>query len=554
MSVARLARGAAFLASLAGPTLAFAQQRPLPATLDPRPTTAAITEADLMTRLYRFADDSMGGRATGTEYHLKATAYIASEAARVGLQPAGDNGSFFQDLPMVHRGFAEGGSVRLGERRFRLGEDFAPMVARGGTPRLAANAEVVDGGVHGDTSTWISAVAARGKLVVLRPNPRQLALNARFLAVSAGSRFAEAAAVVIPAWEQLAPPARASLSRPSLSMRSATPLTELPPTLIASGEMAAALLAAAGSRVTSDLRFIETPAPARNVVAILPGSDPRLRGQYVALGAHTDHDPLLARPLDHDSLRAAAAMRATLQASLPAGTRPTPQQLASLRVNVDSLRAIRPARPDSIKNGADDDGSGTVVLLELAEAFAGAAERPKRSILFVWHAAEEIGLLGAAHYTNEPTVPLDSIVAQLNMDMVGRGGTGDIAGGGPDYLQLVGSRRLSRELGDLVEAINKRQPRPFAFDYSFDADGHPERIYCRSDHAMYARHGIPVTFFHTGLHRDYHQVTDEPQYIEYEKMTRIAQFIYDVARELGDRADRPKRDGPKPDPNATCRQ
>lgn len=554
MSLERLARGAALVAALALPALASAQQRALPAKLDPRPTEPAITEADLMTRLYRFADDSMGGRATGTEYHLKATAYIAAEAARVGLQPAGDNGSFFQDLPMVHRGFAEGGTVRLGARRFVIGQDFAPMVARGGTPRLTVAAEIIDGGVHGDSTTWISAADARGKLVVLRPNPRQLALNARFLAVSAGSRFADAAAVVIPAWEQLAAPARASLSRPTLMMRSTTPLTELPPTLIASREMSEALLAAAGSRATSDLRFTESPAPARNVVAILPGSDPALRGQYVALGAHTDHDPLLAVPLDHDSLRTAAAMRAKLQASLPAGTRPTPQQLASLRVNVDSLRAIRPARPDSIKNGADDDGSGTVVLLEVAEAFAAAPVKPKRSLLFVWHAAEEIGLLGAAHYTNEPTVPLDSIVAHLNMDMVGRGGTGDIAGGGPDYLQLVGSRRISRELGDLVEAVNRRQPRPFAFDYSFDADGHPERIYCRSDHAMYARHGIPVTFFHTGLHLDYHQVTDEPQYIEYAKMTRIAHLIHDVARELGDRADRPKRDGPKPDPNAACRQ
>lgn len=554
MSAVRLVRGAALLAALALPAFASAQQRALPAKLDPRPTTPAITAADLMTRLYRFADDSMGGRATGTEYHLKATEYIAAEAARVGLQPAGDNGSFFQNLPMVHRGFAAGGTVRLGERQFRIGEDFAPMVARGGTPRLTAAAEVIDGGVHGDSSTWISAAQARGKLVVLRPNPRQLALNARFLAISADSRFAGAAAVVVPAWEQLAPPARASLSRPSLAMRSGTPLTELPPTLIASQAMTEALLAAAGRRVNSDLQFTETPAPARNVVAILPGSDPALRGQYVALGAHTDHDPLLARGLDHDSLRVAAAMRAKLQASLPAGTRPSAQQLAALRVNVDSLRALRPARSDSIKNGADDDGSGTVVLLELAEAFAGAPVKPKRSLLFVWHAAEEIGLLGAAHYTDEPTVPLDSVVAQLNMDMVGRGGTGDIAGGGPNYLQLVGSRRISRELGDLVETINKKQPQPFAFDYGFDADGHPERIYCRSDHAMYARHGIPVTFFHTGLHLDYHQVTDEPQYIEYEKMTRIAHLIHDVARELGDRAARPKRDGPKPDPKAACRQ
>jgi hypothetical protein len=328
---------------------------------------------------------------------------------------------------------------------------------------------------------------------------------------------------------------------------------ELPPTLIASPEMAQALLAGAGQMADLSLRYDVTPAPGRNVVAILPGRDPALRGQYVALGAHTDHDPLEAVGVDHDSLRAFnLARERALRAS--GGRRATPQQLASIRVNTDSLRGLRAARSDSIKNGADDDGSGTVVLLELAEQFATAAQKPRRSLLFVFHVAEEIGLLGADYYTEHPTVPLDSVVAQLNMDMVGRGGADDIENGGPNYLQLVGSRRLSRELGDLVEEVNRKQARPFTFNYDFDADGHPERIYCRSDHAMYARYGVPVTFFHTGLHYDYHQVTDEPQYIDYEKMSRIATLIHDVTVELGNRAERPRLDGPKPNPAAACRQ
>jgi hypothetical protein len=106
----------------------------------------------------------------------------------------------------------------------------------------------------------------------------------------------------------------------------------------------------------------------------------------------------------------------------------------------------------------------------------------------------------------------------------------------------------------LVEAVNGRRAQPFKFDYTLDADGHPERIYCRSDHAMYARHGIPVTFFTTGLHRDYPQVTDEPQYIEYEKLTGLAQLVADIAKELGDRPGRPALDKPKPAPTAACRQ
>ncbi len=551
MSLMRFLPGTALAAALLVPTLAVAQQRPLPMKLAPRPTEPAITVGDLMTRLYQFADDSMGGRATGTVYHEKATAYLAAEAQRLGLRPAGDNGSYFQDLPMFRRGFATGGSVTAGGRTFRMGQDFAPMIARGSAARPLTAAPVIIGGTHGDSSTWITAEQARGKVVVLRPNPRVLQLNMRFLAVGADSRFAGAAALVVPAWEQLAAPFRSSLSQPALSMGEA-PSTQLPPTLIASQAMVETLLAS--TEIQADLRFQSERAPARNVVAILPGSDPALRGQYVALGAHSDHDPLVPQPVDHDSLRAMNALRAKLTNALPEGQRPSPAQLAALHVNVDSLRALRPARPDSIKNGADDDGSGSVALLEIAEALATAPVKPKRSVLFVWHAAEEIGLLGAAHYTDHPTVPLDSIVAQLNMDMVGRGGRDDIKDGGAQYLQLVGSRRLSRELGDLVEAVNARRARPFRFDYSYDADGHPVRIYCRSDHAMYARHGIPVTFFHTGLHLDYHQVTDEPQYIEYDKMAEVARFIHDVALELGNRATRPTLDGPKPDPAASCRQ
>ena len=115
------------------------------------------------------------------------------------------------------------------------------------------------------------------------------------------------------------------------------------------------------------------------------------------------------------------------------------------------------------------------------------------SILFVWHTGEELGLFGSEYFTDHPTVPRDSIVAQLNMDMVGRGDAGDIKGGGPTYVELVGSRRLSTELGDIVEAVNKTEPTPLTFDYTFDANGHPENIYCRSDHYEYARSAWPTS-------------------------------------------------------------
>ena len=388
---------------------ACAQQQPaVQTTAGPARTVASITPGDLRTRLFIYADDSMMGREAGTIGNYKATAYIAAEVARLGLEPAGDSGTYFQDM-------------RLTSARFP------------------------------------------------------------------------------------------------------------------------------GSAV---------PSYARNVIAILRGSDPVLRNEYVAIGAHNDHVGIRKPPVDHDSLRAYNLELTRLGAPVWDRTkRALRDSLRSvIKINMDSLRKIRPARLDSISNGADDDGSGTVTVLEIAEALAAMPEKPKRSILFVWHTAEEKGLLGAKWFTENPTVPRNQIVAQLNMDMVGRGSAQDISGGGPEYLQLVGSRRVSTELGDLIEAINTASPRPFKFDYQFDANGHPERIYCRSDHFHYARYSIPITFFTTGLHNDYHQVTDEPQYIDYEHTTRIASFVRDIAVRVANLDHRLKVDKPVSDPSAACVQ
>jgi hypothetical protein len=307
-----------------------------------------------------------------------------------------------------------------------------------------------------------------------------------------------------------------------------------------------------------------TPAPfaARNVVALLPGSDPKLRAQYVAIGAHSDHVGIARRALDHDSILVFNRI------VRPGGAEDsdkmgTPEQFTKVNQELAELRKTSPARPDSIFNGADDDGSGSVAVQEVAEYLASLKTKPKRSTLFVWHAGEERGLWGSAYFTEHPTVPRDSIVAQLNMDMVGRGASSDQTGvskdgqelrGGPDYLQLVGSRRLSTGLGDLVEAVNKSGKHNFAFDYSMDANGHPMNIYCRSDHYEYAKWGVPVVFVTTGGHSAYHQLTDEPQYIDYPHMQRVARLIADLALNLGNAATRPVVDQPKLDPRGSCKQ
>ena len=260
-----------------------------------------------------------------------------------------------------------------------------------------------------------------------------------------------------------------------------------------------------GDDVVASVRFKDSPveSPARNVIAIVRGTDSALRGEYVAVGAHSDHIAPAPRPVDHDSLRAYnRVMRPNGADSRVTGNAPpTPGQLAQIRSILDSLRRIRPPRPDSIFNGADDDGSGSVALLEIAEALASSA-KPRRSILLVWHTGEEAGLLGSAWFTEHTTVPHDSIVAQLNMDMVGRGEKRDNPIGGPRHVEVIGSRRLSTDLGNLVDSVNGARAEPYAIDYSFDAPRQVQNRYCRSDHYMYARTGIPIAYISRGYHQD----------------------------------------------------
>jgi len=306
--------------------------------------------------------------------------------------------------------------------------------------------------------------------------------------------------------------------------------------------------------------------PARNVVAILPGSDAKLKGQYVAIGGHNDHIGIQRMAVDHDSMRIFNHIVRPGGAE-DQGKEATPEQQAEVNGQLAAWRQAHAGtqRADSISNGADDDGSGSMSVLEIAEKLASLKGKaaPKRSVLFVWHVGEEKGLLGSEWYTDHPTVERDSIVAQLNIDMVGRGNAWDVTGqskdgavlrGNPNYLQLVGSRRLSKELGDLAEQVNTQGKHGLAFDYGMDANGHPQNIYCRSDHYEYARYGIPIIFFTTGGHSDYHQVTDEPQYIDYPHMARVDNFIADLAMHVANLDHRIVVDQPKPDPHGACRQ
>jgi hypothetical protein len=544
---------------------------PAPATTLPlkhaaEPTTAAITARDLMTRLYIFADDSMQGREAGTIGNVKGTDYIAAEARRIGLVPAGDNGTYFQTIPFKTRTIAPTSTLTLGGAPLTYGTDWVVST----TAALSRdNVPVIFGGTLGDSASMLPVAQAAGKIVVYRVPAR--GFNFRLLRVI-GAYTPNAVAVALVGADQM----MARLARPTTFVDDAgIPARVTAPVVYLTAAAAPRLFAtpadslragAAGAMASINVVVNVAPVayPARNVVGILPGSDAKLKGEYVAIGAHNDHIGFTNRPVDHDSIRIFNHLVRPGGAE-DAAKQATPDEQAQVNAQLAAWRTAHPgtARLDSISNGADDDGTGSVSVLEIAQKLAAMPRKPKRSVIFVWHVGEEKGLLGSAYFTDHPTVPRDSIVAQLNMDMEGRGDAWDQTGltkdgqpihGGPNYLQLVGSRRLSTELGNLVEQVNTSGKHGFQFDYSLDANGHPMNIYCRSDHYEYARYGIPVVFFTTGGHSDYHQVTDEPEYIDYEHMARVGNLVSDIAVAVANLDHRPVVDQPKPDPTGSCRQ
>jgi hypothetical protein len=253
----------------------------------------------------------------------------------------------------------------------------------------------------------------------------------------------------------------------------------------------------------------------QNVVATVEGSDPQLKSTYVAFGAHYDHVGYSEGPLS------------------PNGTRPPPP---------NGLASSGPP-DDIIWNGADDDGSGTVALMALAEAYA-RGPRQKRSVLFVWHAGEELGTYGSLYFADHPTVPLANIVAQLNIDMIGRNRNDDARDGNTVY--LVGSDRISSELDQVAREANQSLAPPLTLNYNMNDPSEPEQIYYRSDHFSYAAKGIPVIFFTTGLHADYHASTDEVSKILFDKLARVTGLVYETGERLANLNHMPARDNKGP--------
>jgi hypothetical protein len=567
----------------------------------------------------------MLGRRIGEPGNHKGTAYVANEFKRLGLKPAGDNGTYFQDLAYGPIG-VDSNSARLaiGSTELTKKTDWIP-VAPSNTNGFAvkadlANVQTVYAGRWGDTAVALDPAVFRGKVAVFvgglpaaaggggrgggaggagagaggggarggggrgTPNcdsvPNKFGAaaaaieEARVAAGRAGARGGGrgagrgsaadtasrdnrardigVAAVLMIALDSMPrnavngafnvrnamhPAITATLSGATISTATAEKIFGRPVDQLTIGTT--------GQPVSGSWTFQlkMSPTPARNVVAILPGSDPSLASEYVLVSAHNDHNGVNAAAVDHDSLRAVNTVTRRQGANDPA-CRPSASQQRQIDSLIARARSIRPPRRDSIMNGADDDGSGTVVLLEIAERFA--SEHPARSIIFVSHEGEESGLLGSKWFTDHPTIPLTAIAAAHNMDMVGKGRVAEVKFGGPSSVQTLGSRRLSREFGDIIDSVNATRGEVMAIDKTWDVTANPMNRFCRSDQVNYVLHDVPVTYFSTGYAQDYHQPTDEAQYIDYDHAAKLGRFVHDVMMAVANRKDRPAIAGNDP--------
>jgi len=499
-----------------------------------------IAAAQLKDYLYFIASDEMEGRDTPSRGLDMTARFLAMNLSRWGFKPAGDDGTFFQKMTLRRETInKEQTQVQLNGQTLTLGEDYIPLPRSGD-----AAGQLVFAG-----SGWFiksrdldpyKGIDAKGKIAVIFAPLNGLPRGIRSSDLS-GKRGED---VMDPGEYALKQGAIATVTVPDFQFisnweRNRQRLIERGPTVVEKfqlpgaphipgivasprlanllfqgekqsaksifeaafgGEMPASFELNAEKKMNISIAGQGDTVSTQNVVAVFEGSDPNLKNEYVALGAHYDH-----------------------------------------------LGIGAPVKGDAIYNGADDDGSGTTALLSIAEALAKATIRPKRSVLFVWHAGEEKGLWGSRYFTNYPTIPLGKVVAQLNIDMIGRSKTaGDTNPKnreltGPNEVYVIGSRMMSTELGELSETVNKSYLN-LTFNYLYDDPKDPNRFFFRSDHYNYAVKGIPIIFYFDGVHEDYHQPGDSADKIDYQKMERIARTVYMTLWEIADRPMRLKVD------------
>jgi len=517
----------------------------------PRGGIDSIHVGQLTEWLTFLSSDELQGRATYTEGLGIAASYIAERLKEWGVKPVGDNGTYFQTVRVLGVRTASKSTVTVevnGQTRtFTDGEGITLSRNQGGKQTVAGDIVFAGYGLQipmaqlddyagidprGKVLVWIGAqgpvtlpegsgrlLTARGRkalekgaIAVVSPTPPPGGGRGRGAGPGAATN-PETAPHFTTAQRYENPVAPSATAQDDffefLFSGSDVKYAELKER--AAKREALPAFALKNAKMTFNVDPVYTVVRTqltRNVVGVVEGSDRKLKDTYVVYGAH----------YDHTGYRDGAPRPGR-------GNQPPPDP------------------NDRIYNGADDDGSGTVAIMAVARAFA-QGPRPKRSLLFVWHAGEENGLLGSRYHADYPVVPLDSMVAQLNMDMVGRNRDNNPEESNTVY--VVGSDRISTQLHNINEDANASLPKPLMMNYEMNDPADPQSIYTRSDHYSYASKGIPIVFYFTGLHPDYHQVSDTVDKIIFDKIQRVAQLAYETGRRVANLDRAPERDNKGP--------
>lgn len=491
-------------------TTAFA---PEPLAAPPAASVQSIAPQELREHLYYLASKDFGGRYTLSPQFQVAATFLASQLQAYGYKGAAEGGSFYQTFELsTLKVDQEKSSLSLTTKEGKKDHPYGDFF-NAGTAGGTASGEVVWVG-YGISAARLghddyAGLDVKGKIVMFtRGTPQGMdpsLLEDKEREDDAAAAHGAAGAIVLPGEYQVTmmknPRYRQyGLERVRLSVDKGAPI----PAVWAGQDLSDRLLKpagldlkqvfdavkshgalapkATGMDATMTVAISEAKQPAQNVVGILEGTDPKLKNEYIMFSAHYDH------------LRTSAA--------------------------------------GEVYPGADDDGSGTVSVLAIAKAMA--QERPKRSVLIIFHAGEELGLLGSKYNADyAPVVPLEKIAADINIDMIGRskpaGDTDkkDEQLTAPDTIYAIGADRISKEFDDLHTQTNKDFEN-LKIDYTLNDPKHPDRIYFRSDHWNYAKHGVPILFYFDGVHADYHKPTDTVDKIDFDKMARVAKLAFET--------------------------
>ena len=456
------------------------------------PALASIRQQDIKTDIFDMAGDHFRGREAGTPDELKIAVWLAEKARAIGLRPGGDDGTFFQFFSMARNRISPASTIAIGTHPFTLWTDV--LIPQTAPASVNAPILFIDRTDTNRTDIKGKAIALIASpeglnLQVSLPPRRYMALIARRYAAGLLAKGAAAVIFIADDYAEAGWALNASYANRGTYANegdAGDKVAERQPILWLHAS-ALPLVKDPAQNLTVQLNIEHFLYPSVNVIGIEDGKDPVGKKEYVVFSGHLDHD----------------------------GVRNIPGN-------------------DSIFNGADDNASVNVALMAIARAFHKQPGR--RSALFIWHGAEERGLLGSRYYAVHPTVPKGSLVAVLNGDMIGRNS--------PDSAALLGSippHRNSPELVAMGLAANQEGPK-FLLDTAYDKASHIEGWYFRSDHLPYARAGIPALFFTSLLHPDYHTPGDEPSRIDTEKITRIAQWMYRTGWKLANADKRPALD------------